>query len=93
MNENLLSPDKNYYFQGLWFDTLEEMVEYVKEWNNLPLDQQTAERVGDRIKKDIVMNVFLNGPRFKNYEFSLYMEKVFLYSHKLLHEYSGVENE
>jgi len=74
-----------FYFQGSWFDSSEEMFEYVDKWQHFPLDQETAERILDRLKKDIVMNVFMTGQPFTNAKFSEYVERIFEFSMIELH--------
>lgn len=76
----------DFYFQGKWFDSSEEMFEYAREWRSFPLEQECAERIVDTLKKDIIMNVFLMGAKFNNNEFSNYVENIFQYSMKLLND-------
>lgn len=68
---------KNFYFQGKWFETDDEMFSYIQEWKKMSLDEETAERTLQRLKNDIWMNIFLRGNQYTNEEFSLYVEKIF----------------
>lgn len=69
-----------FYFQGKNFDDFDEMINYAEDWKALPLDQETAERILDRLKKEIVTNVFLIGKPMNNLEFSAYVEMIFEFS-------------
>jgi|KBSMisStandDraft_5_1062788.scaffolds.fasta_scaffold59597_8 hypothetical protein len=81
MNDDInLKNEKNFYFQGKWFDTSEELFDYSRRWNDFHLNQETAERLLDRLKKDIVLNVFLHGKSFTNSEFSEYLNRIFNFS-------------
>ena len=73
-----------FYFQGKWFDDSEAMFKYAEEWKSFPLDEETAKRIVDRLKNEIVMNVFLIGKPMSNIEFSAYVEKIFEFSMKNL---------
>lgn len=52
MNQN----EKNFYFQGKYFDTVKEMFDYCVKWGDEPLDQETATRLLKTVTKDIVLN-------------------------------------
>ena len=73
-----------FYFQGKMFDDSEEMFKYSEDWKTIPLDQETAERILDRLKKEILMNVFLIGKPMNNLDFSAYVERIFEFSMKNL---------
>jgi hypothetical protein len=75
-----------FYFQGKYFDTSEEMFEYAHKWKDLPLEEETAKKIMDTLKKDIVMNIFLRGLEFTNGEFCQYVENVFFAAIKALDE-------
>ena len=77
MNE---SNKDQYYFQGKYFDDSDQMFEYAKNWQNQNLDQETAERQLKALSKDIIMNVFLRGIKFKNNEFNAYLERIFQFA-------------
>lgn len=76
-----------FYFQGKSFDNEEDFWAWTKEWKTLPLDQETADRQLNMLKKDIIMNVFLRGIEFNNDEFSSYLEKIFEFSINKLQVY------
>lgn len=75
-----------FYFQGKWFDSSDEMFKYVNEWQKFSTDQETAERILDSLKKDIILNVFLRGKAFTNAEFSEFVEMIFQYTMRSLNE-------
>ncbi len=84
------SQKDQFYFEGKYFSNQEDMFEYVKEWQKMPIDQETADRILDRLKKDIRMNVFLRGNGFDNAGFSNYVERIFLCS---MNELNKMEDE
>lgn len=79
-----------FYFQGKYFDNEEDFWLWTKEWSFLTLDQETAERQLNMLKKDIIMNIGLRGKKFKNDEFREYVEKIFQFS---MNELSRLQNE
>lgn len=79
-----MSEKDQFYFQGKYFDNSEDMFEYAKEWLKISLDQETAERQLNSLKKDIIMNIFLRGIEFNNREFNAYIERIFQFSMKEL---------
>ncbi|HEX4374900.1 MAG TPA: hypothetical protein VHZ50_16465 [Puia sp.] len=70
----------DYYFRGKYFDKFEDMLKYSTEWKNFNLNPETAEGILDRLKKDIVLNIFLRGSSFTNAEFSDYVEGLFIFA-------------
>ncbi len=66
-----------FYFQGKYFDNQEDFWKYVNEWGLLALNQETAERQMDTLKKEIIMNIFLRGIELKNIDFRNYVNKIF----------------
>jgi len=67
----------NFYFQGKMFEKEEDFWKWVKEWKNLPLDEETAERILSILNKEIIANMFLLGIKFTNSEFNSFVEKLF----------------
>ena len=80
MTEN----NKNFYFQGKFFETFDEMLEYYKIWEQSKLDEKTAKEMTDKIMEQILVNVFLYS-EFTNKEFNEYLQKTFDFSMNLLH--------
>jgi len=78
--------ENEFYFKGKFFKTFEEMCDHIKVWSKEPLDQLTAEKIMDTLKKDVVMNIFLRGLEFTNGEFCQYVENVFFAAIKALDE-------
>lgn len=75
-----MSDSKNqFFFQGKWFHNQEDMFAYVKEWQNLTLDQETAERILKDFSKEMMMNIFLRGVEFTNLEFTSFLSDLFLF--------------
>lgn len=66
-----------FYFQGKYFDNEAEFLKYAHDWLKFPLDQKTADRQINTLKKEIIMNIFLNGIKFNNEEFQQYINKIF----------------
>ena len=77
---------QNFYFQGKYFETSEEMFEYANKWSDFPLDEEMAEKILNGLTKDIVMNVFLHGQPFSNDEFIKYVQRIFEFSMRTLNE-------
>ncbi|CAB4133807.1 hypothetical protein UFOVP264_27 [uncultured Caudovirales phage] len=77
---------KKFYFQGKWFDSSEEMFSYAVEWNSFLLNRETAERILDKFKKDLLINIFMAMPSFTNREFSNKVEEVLLFAIQKLRE-------
>lgn len=73
-----------FYFQGKYFDNEKEFFEYARAWLEFPLDQQTAERELDTLKKEIVMNIFLRGVKLNNGQFRELLNKIFEFTITLL---------
>lgn len=78
------------YYKGKWFQDLEEVALYQKEWNNFPIEEKTAEELFDRLKKDILTNVFIYSKNLKNQDFEDYLGKIFHFSIKLL--FNNIKN-
>jgi hypothetical protein len=78
--------EKNqFYSEGKYFDKEEDFWAYVKEWPTFTLDQETAERHLDTLKKEILTNIFLSGIKFNNIEFREYVNQIFEFAIKELH--------
>lgn len=75
-----MNEDNKFYYQGQSFDSEDEFWAYVKRWPNLPLDEQTANRILETLKKEIKLNLFIKDIKFSNSQFSNYIEKVFTYA-------------
>ena len=86
---------QNFYFQGKYFETSEEMFEYANKWSDFPLDEEMAEKILNGLTKDIVMNVFLHGQPFSNDEFIKYVQRIFEFSMRTLNENNknGIKND
>lgn len=67
-----------FFFNGKRFDTLEEMIEYSKEWNNKEIDQQSCKLILDILCRDIFTNISMYGLRLTNRKFSQMIEEIFL---------------
>jgi len=73
-----MTEEKNtFYFQGKYFDNEEDFWNYSKEWRFLPLDQETADRNLNTLKKEIIMNIFLRGIEMDNMQFSALLNRIF----------------
>lgn len=73
-----------FYFEGKYFDNEEDFFKWVKEWQFLSLDQETAEIKLDNLKKDILMNIFFRGIKFTNNDFVIFLNKIFEFAMKEL---------
>lgn len=60
-----------FYFQGKWLDSYEEFIDYASKWSNLPLDEESANRTLESIKKTIIFNVRIYDIKLTNGEFAL----------------------
>lgn len=79
--------EKNqFYFEGKTFVKKEEFWNYVKEWGNLPLDETTASNQLDILKKEVMMNIFLRGIKFKNWEFRKFLGEMLMVFVKVMDE-------
>lgn len=78
--EKMQKEKDQFYFEGRFFDNEQEFWNYTKKWGILSLDQETADRHLNIIKKDIIMNIFLRGIEFTNQEFVSYINKIFEFS-------------
>jgi hypothetical protein len=75
----------NFCFQGMFFETFEEMVKYEKEWRNSLLLQETAERLLKYLMNDILVNLMIRDfLGYSNKEFVEYVDKIFEFSIKSL---------
>lgn len=73
-----MTEEKNtFYFQGKYFDNEEDFWNYSKKWRFLPLDQETADRNLNTLKKEIIMNIFLRGIEMDNMQFSALLNRIF----------------
>lgn len=72
-----MKEDSEFYFSGKTFNDQEEFFKWVEEWGLKELDQESAERQLDVLKKDIIMNIFLRGKKFTNNEFRQYVNRIF----------------
>lgn len=79
--------NKNFYFQGKYFETDQEMFDYAIKWNYEQLTEETAERILSTLSRDIVMNIFLRGLEFDNSGFTSYIDRIFEFSMKTLMEF------
>jgi hypothetical protein len=75
-----------FYFQGKYFDTPEEMFDYSHKWNDLPLEQESAERMLAQVNREIVMNTFLLECVFTNGEFREFTNNLFDFAIKQIME-------
>jgi hypothetical protein len=83
LKESLMENKKDqFYFEGKYFDNEEEFWKWTKEWQFLPLDQETADRQINTLKKDIIMNIFLRGVEMSNVEFRTFLNRVFEFAMK-----------
>lgn len=69
-----------FYFEGKYLDNEDDFWKWVYNWANLPLDQETAERLFDTHKKEVIMNIFLRDVKFSNFEFRQYLNNIFAFS-------------
>jgi hypothetical protein len=51
--------EKNFHYIDRFFEKEEDFWAYVKEWEQLPLDEPTATLLLDRLKNDILVNLFI----------------------------------
>lgn len=68
-----------FYYQGKYFDKEEDFWAYVKEWDNLEITQETAERLTKTLSKEIFMNTFLTGQKMTNREFRHLLHDTFMF--------------
>ena len=83
----------NFYSQGKYFDNQEEFWKYVNEWGSIELNQETAYRQLDNLKKEIVMNIFLREIIFTNQEFVEYLSNIFNYAMNLISSNEPLEEK
>ncbi len=76
----------NFYYKGEYFDTPEELFEYVKEWHKKYLTQETACTLLEGLKKDILLNLFLHGHQLSNQDFSIIIQEVFDFTLRKIRE-------
>lgn len=67
-----------FYSHGKFFENQEGFWEYVKQWPDLQLDQETLERMIDHLKTDILLNVFMYERKIKNCQMNSILENAFL---------------
>ena len=72
-----MTEKENFYFQGKYFETSNELFEYANDWQNKTLNQATAERFFKRFSQDCIMNIFFVGIELTNIEFSEIIERLF----------------
>lgn len=72
-----MTDKNNFYFQGKFFEDEEAFWQYVQKWGGMPLDQETADRLLNQLKKDILLNIFMFEREYTNNEFQKLLGKVF----------------
>lgn len=73
------------YSEGKYFDNDEDFWKWIKEWQFLPLDQETADAQLNTFKNDIIMNIFLKKPvQMNNGEFRVLLNKLFEFTMKYI---------
>jgi hypothetical protein len=82
--------DDKYFFHGKWFKTSEETFKYAHEWQNMRLDQESAERIMKDLSNDVVANVFFRKRELTNKQFSDLVEKLFMKAIRLM---EGTDHE
>lgn len=84
--------NNQFYFEGKYFDKEDDFWAYTKEWQTFPLDQETAERKLNTLKKEIFMNMLSRGLQFNNIEFNAYVNKIFEFAmNELMESYTPKE--
>jgi hypothetical protein len=74
-----MTDGNKFYYQGKYFDKQEDFWAYVKEWGNIELNQETAERLTKTLSKEIVMNAFFTNSCITNNEFSNLLHDTFMF--------------
>ena len=72
-------------YQGKWFDSLDDMIEYSKQWSDSVSDDDSKRTALKRMTDDLMLNIHILDMRFSNREFSEYVYKVFLEAMRILH--------
>ncbi|HEX8017748.1 MAG TPA: hypothetical protein VF465_21150 [Flavobacterium sp.] len=70
----------DFYFRGKFFNTEEELFEYINQWRDMPLDQESCESMLRTLIKDLKMNALLKGVEFTNEEFYKYIDDVYTFA-------------
>jgi hypothetical protein len=76
-NEIIIDKRNQFYFEGKYFDTFEEMIKHCVNWADLELDIKTAETHLNHLQREIVLNIFMRGIKFKNAQFKQYLQEIF----------------
>lgn len=89
-----MTDDKeNFHFQGKWFETFDEMIEYSNEWGNYRLDMFTATDLFSKMMKSLLLNVFLTSKPFTNKQFNNYLDKLFENAIFELHQFNESDHD
>lgn len=85
--------EQQFYFQGKVFETFAEMIKYTQEWGNTRLNQETATRLLQALKDDILINVFMYPECFTNQQFNNCLNEIFSFAiFKIRNlEHNGIE--
>ena len=70
--------EDQFYFQGKTFSKEQDFWAYVKEWGDLSLNEETASNQLDIFKKEVMLNLFLRGIKFKNWEFRKFLGEMLI---------------
>ena len=84
-----------FFWNGKHFDTLEEMMEYSKEWNEKKLDEESFQLIFEHLRREIILNIHLFESEITNMQFSQMIEDTFLDFMRYLldHKFKETENE
>ena len=58
--------EKEFYYKGKFFENIEELFTFAKEWPFLIADQETFESMWKDIGNEISKNIFLHGIEISN---------------------------
>lgn len=73
------------FYQGKWFDSIDDMIEYAKQWSDSVADDDSKRMALKKMTDDLLLNIHLYDKTFSNREFSEYVYKVFLEAMRILH--------
>lgn len=67
-----------FYFQGKYFDNQNEFWKYVREWNEMQTNQETIDRLMNKLKKDIQLNIGFYDIKITNSQLNVIIEHGFV---------------
>lgn len=84
---------EKYYYKGKSFDSYDGFFNYVKEWGNQALTEESSDEVLEQLNNQIKLNIFVSNAQITNRDFEVYIHQVLKYAIEKIYGYRGVKHD